>query len=118
VCKRYVVNAGADNTKISVEQPQSYHLPISLQRIAPISPEMARQLPRDISNCILGVAAVHMAWQNPGNRSIERLALETKVRVFQSINGLFEHPEHQRADVLYTCITLMFAMDVSCFASQ
>lgn len=78
---------------------------------------MARLLPRDISNCIFGVAAVHMAAQNPGNRALERLALETKVRVFHNITGLFEHPENQRADVLYTCITLMFAMDVSFLAS-
>jgi hypothetical protein len=102
-----------DNTQLCVEQSPSPQLPVTIEKTATISPEAAHQLPRDILNCLLGVSAVHMAARNPGNLSIERLSLETKVGLFQSIKNLFKYPGNQRADVLLTCITLMFAMDVS-----
>jgi hypothetical protein len=74
---------------------------------------MVLSLPREILNCILGVAAVHMAARNPANRAMERIALETKVSLFQGINRLFQESQHQRVDVLFCCMSLMFAMDVS-----
>lgn len=102
----------ADNTAICAEIPGSKDLPITLHKVAAISPDIAQSLPRDFLNCILGTAAVHMAARNPGNRSIERMALEAKVCLFESISAAFQQPEHQRADVLFACTTLMFAMDI------
>lgn len=74
---------------------------------------MAQSLPRDFLNCILGVAAVHLAVRNPGNRPIQNLALEAKVGLFEGINAAFQQPQRQRADVLLACTTAMLAMDVS-----
>jgi hypothetical protein len=85
---------------------------ITGRRLAPLSSENVKRLPRDILNAILGNAAMHMVARNPGNSSIERLALETKVALFQSMSRLFQHPLDQRPDVLFCCITLLFAMDV------
>jgi hypothetical protein len=80
-----------------------------------MSPDAVRGLPRIFLNCILGVAAVYMAVRNPGNCRIERLALETKVSVFEGMSNAFQHAQHHRADVLYACITLMFIMEVRMF---
>ncbi|KAJ4289820.1 hypothetical protein N0V90_011151 [Kalmusia sp. IMI 367209] len=83
--------------------------------IAPLNQEYARQLPRSIVNCLLGISAVHMASRNPGNTSFERLALETKVNVFQSHNQLLRMPQSQldqRPDVVISCGILIFAMDL------
>lgn len=58
-----------------------------------------------------------MAVHNPGNRALERLALETKVNVFQRYNRLLQapptHVDH-RPDVMICSSMLIFAMDVSC----
>jgi hypothetical protein len=86
--------------------------PIILTQLAEISPRAARELPRDLLNCILGTTAVHLAVRNPDDPAIVRLALEVKVGLFEGINNAFQQPQHQRADVLFVCITLMFAMDV------
>lgn len=95
-----------------MEQDEWNSSPIQTQKLAQISPEVAKGLPRDIMNCLLGIAVVHMAVRSPSDRQIERLALETKVNIFQSVHDLFQHPQKQRADVLLTCINLLFAMDV------
>lgn len=84
-----------------------------MRPLAPLTPEAVQKLPRDLLNCILGIAAVHLAARHPGNRQIERVALETKVGLFQGINRLFQGPKDQGADLLFCCIALMFAMDVS-----
>lgn len=80
--------------------------------IAPLSREMMKKLPRVVVNGILGNAAVHMASRQPGNASLERLALETKVKVFQSFNGLLQCSHDQQPDVIITASALVFAMDV------
>jgi hypothetical protein len=80
--------------------------------MAPITPRVAQTLPRNLLNCLLGNAAVHMALRHPGNPSVERLVLEAKVSLFEGISSAFQQPHQQRADVLFTCTTLMFAMDV------
>ncbi|CAO2648291.1 Nn.00g075580.m01.CDS01 [Neocucurbitaria sp. VM-36] len=99
------------NTRISASYLGSdLSLKVVLQ-IARLSPEAVQNLPRDVLNCILGTAAVHMAVRHPGNRPMQRLALETKVTLFQGINRLFQHPQSQRADLLLCYIALMFAMD-------
>lgn len=54
-----------------------------------------------------------MAARNPGYRPIERLALETKTNLFQGLTRMLQSPHKQRPDVLFCCIILMFAMDVS-----
>lgn len=85
------------------------------RRIAPLTQETAQRLPRSIVNCILGIAAVHMASRNPGHRALERLALETKVNVFQSHNYLLQTPQSQldqQPDVIICSGILIFAMDV------
>lgn len=84
------------------------------RHIAQISHEVAQRLPRTIVDCILGIAAVHMASRNPGNKMLERLALETKVKVFQSHNRLLQTPHLQVSpDVVIATGILIFAMDVS-----
>jgi hypothetical protein len=82
----------ADNSTICAEIPGSDYLPITLRKVAAISPDAAQSLPRDFLNCILGTTAVHMAARNPGNRPVERLALEAKVCLFESINTAFQQP--------------------------
>jgi hypothetical protein len=77
-----------------------------------MTPRAAQELPRDILNCILGTAAVHMAVRNPGNQAIGQLALEMKVSLFEGINNAFQNSQHRRADILFVCTTLMYAMDV------
>lgn len=81
--------------------------------IAPLSIEVIEKLPRVVVNGILGNAAVHMASRQPGNRSAERLALEAKVKVFQSFNNLLQSSQNQQPDVIVTTCALVFAMDVS-----
>lgn len=85
------------------------------RKCAPLSLETARKLPKSVVDCILGIAAVHQASRNPGNLSLERLALETKVNVFQNHNRLLQMPQQrleQRPDVVICCGILIFAMDV------
>jgi hypothetical protein len=94
------------------ELPGTGQVSVTLGKVATISPLVAQTLPRDLLKCILGIAAVHMAARNPGNRPVERLALEAKVCLFESINSAFQQPERQRADVLFACTHLMFAMHV------
>ena len=81
--------------------------------VATLTPDIMRRLPKDIVNCILGNAAVHMASRQPGNRALETLALESKYNIFRSFNGLLDSPQHQRPDVIIANLMLIFAMDVS-----
>jgi hypothetical protein len=56
-----------------------------------------------------------MASRSPGNRALERLALETKVNVFQSHNRLLQMAKQQvdlAPDVVICGGLLIFAMDV------
>lgn len=69
--------------------PDSQASLITLPHVAVITPQVAQSLPRNFLNCVLGTAAVHMAARSPGNRSVERFALEIKVRLFESINTAF-----------------------------
>jgi hypothetical protein len=102
----------SDNSVLCAEHSgREGHL-IILPSLATISPRAAQELPRDVLNCILGTAAVHMAVRNPGNQAIARLALETKVNLFEGINSTFREAQNQRADVLFVCTMLMYAMDV------
>ncbi|KAF2729876.1 hypothetical protein EJ04DRAFT_58091 [Polyplosphaeria fusca] len=80
--------------------------------IAPLTMDVIEKLPRDIVNCILGIAAVHMASRHPGNRPLERLALETKASVFHSFNNRLQSPHNQHPDVIVCCGILIFAMDL------
>ncbi|KAF2119142.1 hypothetical protein BDV96DRAFT_596911 [Lophiotrema nucula] len=80
--------------------------------IAPISYDKIRKLPRDIVNCILGNAAVHMASRQPESRPLERLALETKAAVYQSFNRRLQEPQNQTPDTIVCCGGLIFAMDL------
>ncbi|KAF2183869.1 hypothetical protein K469DRAFT_710248 [Zopfia rhizophila CBS 207.26] len=80
--------------------------------IARLSLDVIQKLPRDIVNCILGNAAVHMASRQLGNRQLERLALEAKVKVFQSFNRLLQSPQNQQPDVIVCCGILIYAMDL------
>ncbi|KAF2471193.1 uncharacterized protein BDR25DRAFT_313817 [Lindgomyces ingoldianus] len=80
--------------------------------IAPLSFDLIQKLPKDIVNCILGNAAVHMASRQPENMQLERLALETKVNVFQSFNRLLQSPQNQQPDVIICCGILIYAMDL------
>ncbi|KAF2267582.1 hypothetical protein CC78DRAFT_541535 [Lojkania enalia] len=82
------------------------------RHIAPLSFDIIKILPRDIVNCILGNAAVHKASRQPGNRSLERLALETKAKVYQSFNSRLQSPHNQQPDVVVSCGMLIFAMDL------
>ncbi|KAF2688724.1 hypothetical protein K458DRAFT_151697 [Lentithecium fluviatile CBS 122367] len=103
------------NSKICAERITSEETQFINQHIAPLSHETAQRLPRSIVNCILGIAAVHMASRNPGNRALERLALETKVNVFQSHNRLLQMPQDQiehQPDVVICSGILIFAMDL------
>jgi hypothetical protein len=102
----------SDNSALCAELTGSEGHPVILPSLARISPQAAQELPRDILNCILGTAAVHMAFRNPSNQAIGRLALEMKVRLFQGINNAFQEPQNRRADILFVCTTLMYAMDV------
>jgi hypothetical protein len=102
----------SDNTVLCSEFPKYNQHPITHRKLATISPDAARKLPRIFLNCILGVSAVHMAVRNPGNGATSQLALETKVGVFEVMNIAFQQPYHHRADVLYGCILLMFVMEV------
>lgn len=82
------------------------------REISQLSPEHMQKLPRVLVNCILGVAAVHRASRQPGNRPVERLALEAKVKVFQCFNQLLQSSHNQQPDVIVATSTLVFAMDV------
>jgi hypothetical protein len=101
-----------DNTVICSTYPERNHHPVTHRRLNIVTPDAVRELPRIFLNCILGVAAVHMAVRDPGNRSASQLALETKVSVFECMSIAFQQAHHQRADVLYACILLMFNMEV------
>lgn len=86
------------------------------REIPQITPKHAQLLPKSIFNALLGIAAVHMASRNPSNAALERLALETKVNIFQSHNRLLSMAQNQldhRPDVVISCGILIFAMDVS-----
>jgi hypothetical protein len=102
----------SDNTVLCSEFPRYNQHPVTHRKLATISPDAARELPRIFLNCILGVSAVNMAVRNPGNGATSQLALETKVGVFEVMNIAFKQPYHHRADVLYGCILLMFVMEV------
>jgi len=107
----------SDNSTICREKVTREETKFIDRSIATITQENAQKLPKSIVNCILGVTAVHMASRQPGNRALERLALETKVNVFQSHNQLLRLPQtkiDQRPDVVICCSILIFAMDVSC----
>lgn len=105
-----------DNTTICAEQVK-FEVPFGqgfvTHGVATLTPDIMRRLPKDIVNCILGNAAVHMASRQPGNRALETLALESKYNIFRSFNGLLDSPQHQRADVIIANLILIFAMDVS-----
>jgi hypothetical protein len=101
-----------DNTIICSTYPERNQHPVTHRRLATVTPDAVRELPRIFLNCILGVAAVHMAVRDPGNRSASQLALETKVGVFECMSIAFQQAHDQRADVLYACILLMFNMEV------
>jgi NADH:ubiquinone oxidoreductase subunit 3 (subunit A) len=102
----------ADNTVICSNYPTRNQHPVTHRRLATVTPDAVRELPRIFLNCILGVAAAHMAVRTPGNRSASQLALETKVSVFECMSVAFQQAHQQRADVLYACILLMFNMEV------
>jgi hypothetical protein len=102
----------ADNTVICSNYPTRNQHPVTHRRLATVTPDAVRELPRIFLNCILGVAAAHMAVRTPGNRSASQLALETKVSVFECMSISFQQAHQQRADVLYACILLMFNMEV------
>ncbi|KAH7125566.1 hypothetical protein B0J11DRAFT_308980 [Dendryphion nanum] len=82
------------------------------REIAPLSFEIMHKLPRDVVNCVLGIAAVHKASRSPSNRSLERLALESKVNVFQSFNRLLQSANNSQADLIVVGGLLIFAMDL------
>jgi hypothetical protein len=86
--------------------------PMTSPKLASITTRVAHELPRDILNCILTTSAVHYAARDPQNQAIGRLALEMKAGLFEGMSNTFQQPQRQRADVLFTCITLMFAIDV------
>lgn len=84
-------------------------------RIAPLTPGYVQQLPKSVVNCLLGIAAVHMASRNLEDRDIERVALKAKVNILECHNQLLRVPKNllgQRPDILIACGVLIFAMDV------
>ncbi|KAF2710769.1 hypothetical protein K504DRAFT_465825 [Pleomassaria siparia CBS 279.74] len=104
------------NTIICAEQA-AFEVPfgptnVTNRKIAALSPSLMRQLPRDIVNCILGNAAVHMASRQSGSLPLEQLALESKVKVFHSFNSLLKSPKNQRPDVIICVGLLIFSMDL------
>jgi hypothetical protein len=104
-----------DNGTICTERMLSDKAAYTTRRIIPMSHELAQKLPKSIIDCILGIAAVHMAVRNPGNAALERLALETKVNVLQNHNRRLHMPHdqaEQRPDVLISSGLLIYAMDV------
>jgi hypothetical protein len=101
-----------DNTNMCAEHVTFQQTNFIAREIVPLSLELIEKLPRDLVNCILGNAAVHMASRQPGNRQLERLALETKVNIFQSFNRLLHSPQNQQPDVIICCGMLIFAIDV------
>lgn len=101
------------NTIMCAEHVTANRHPNSFNKLTAITPQVARELPRVFLNGILSTAAVHMLVRNRDNRSIARLVLEMKSQLFEGINKAFKEPQHQRADVLFACITVMFAMEVS-----
>ncbi|CAI6333989.1 unnamed protein product [Periconia digitata] len=85
------------------------------RHLAPLSVDTASRLPRIIVDCILAISAVHMSLQNPGNKALERLALEKKVGAYQSHNKTMVTPRDQtdiRPDVAICVGSLIFAMDL------
>jgi hypothetical protein len=114
LCRRLAHECGSsDNSRICADHVGWEQYRFITRKIAPLSHEAIGRLPRDIVNGILGNAAIHMAVRNPGNRSAERLALETKANMFRGINRLLHDPYSRRPDVIFCCIILLFAMDVS-----
>lgn len=104
---------GIGNTVMCAEHAKPARHPILLPRAAPITPQAARELPRVFLNGLLSTAAVHMLVRNRDNRSIARLVLEMKSKLFEGITRAFKEPQNQRADVLFACISAMFCMEVS-----
>ncbi|KAF1829054.1 hypothetical protein BDW02DRAFT_185015 [Decorospora gaudefroyi] len=100
------------NTKLCAPTSESDQTRSFAPKIAPLTSESLRSLPSEIVSCILGISAVHMATRDPGNRATERIALETKVNLFERIKSLFQEPQNQRVDVLLCCMSLIFAMDL------
>jgi hypothetical protein len=101
------------NTVMCVEHVKPSRHPNLFPHLTAITPQATRELPRVFLNGILSTAAVHMLVRNRNNRSIVRLVLEMKSKLFEGINKAFKEPQHHRADVLFACITVMFAMEVS-----
>jgi hypothetical protein len=102
-----------DNQRICAEHIGWEQSRFRIRKVSPLSHEVVQRLPRDIVKGILGNAALHMAVRDPDNGSAERLALETKNRLFQGLHRLLQNPQDERRDVLFCCIILLFAMDVS-----
>jgi hypothetical protein len=104
-----------DNSTICAEQVTVENTKVIDRYTSPISAQVAQKLPKTIINCILGISAVHMASRHPEDRDMERLALETKVNVFQSYNRLMQISQEQdcvQPDVVICSGILIFAMDV------
>jgi hypothetical protein len=102
-----------DNSRICAEKVTFEESKFIDRTIAPLSPERLEKLPRVVINGILGNAAVHMASRQPESSSLERLALSTKVTVFQGFNQLLQGSQKQQPDVVMCVSALTFAMDVS-----
>ncbi|KAF2002571.1 hypothetical protein P154DRAFT_618624 [Amniculicola lignicola CBS 123094] len=100
------------NTYICRERVTFEQTKFISRSIATLTPEAIQRLPKDLLNCILGVAAVHMASRQPENKALERMALETKGKIFQCFNYLLQNPAEQQPDVIICCGLLIFAMDV------
>ncbi|KAF1961084.1 hypothetical protein CC80DRAFT_229743 [Byssothecium circinans] len=103
------------NSTICAERITIKETKVIDRQLAPLSHGVTQKLPRSIVNCILGIAAVHMASRHPGNRAWERLALETKVNIFQSYNRSMKSAENHtdlQPDVVICTGILIFAMDL------
>ena len=110
--KDAVLTSRSDNTAICAEAdiPEGTHL--INRSVACLSFDVMQRLPKELLDCILALAAVHMASHNPGNRQLETLALEAKVDVFQGFNRILHNPGLQSPDVVVSCAILVFAMHV------
>lgn len=106
------VNVCIVNTVMCAKHVEAAEHPLASDRLARLTPQIARSLPKDFLNCIIGISAIHMSIRHPGNSAVTRLALEMKNELFEGINNAFLQPHMQRADVLFICIALMFAMEV------
>lgn len=100
------------NTVMCARHAEAPEHPLASDRLAQLTPQIARALPKDFLNCIVGISAIHMSIRHPDNSAVTRLALEMKNELFEGINTAFLQPQAQQADVLFICIALMFAMEV------